>query len=445
MAVATGDLATCLLSPKPTDMTSPPVHIATLGCKVNQCDADEMGHALAGRGYRMVGSGEPAEVYIVNTCTVTATADAKARKLIRRLARRSPDATIVVTGCLAQRDPDGVAALPEVDAVIPNTRKREMADILADFRSPDEAATSPPSPGRARAFLKIQDGCDHRCAYCIIPYVRGRPSSRPKIEVLQEVRRLTDDGIREIVLCGIRLGAFGRDRGDASLAQLLRSLREVPVSRLRLSSIEPMDLSDDLLHEIADHPTLCPHLHLPLQSGDNDVLAAMGRGYTGADFAALVERVRRAWPDAALTTDVMVGFPGETEQQFDHSCNFAREVGFTRLHVFPYSSRPGTAAVDRPDQVPPPVKRRRAQRMLALGRDLAAAAARQWIGREVEVLFEERDRAGLLTGLTPHYHRVHARGADEWIGCIVQVAPAREESGDLYTDPQDEHTDVRHL
>ena len=426
-------------------MTPPRVHIATLGCKVNQCDADDMRRALAGRGYRIVARGEPAQVYIINTCTVTAMADAKARKLIRRFARRSPDATIIVTGCLAQRDPDGVAALPGVDAVIPNSRKWEMADILPKFRSPDEAAVSPPAPARTRAFLKIQDGCDHRCAYCIIPHVRGRPASRPVGQVLAEVRRLADGGVQEIVLCGIRLGAFGRDRGDASLAQLLRSLREVPVSRLRLSSIEPMDLSDDLLDEIADHPTLCPHLHLPLQSGDNDVLAAMGRGYTAADFAALVERVRRGWPDAALTTDVMVGFPGETEEQFEHTCDFAREVGFTRLHVFPYSSRPGTTAVGRPDQAPPPVKQRRAQRMLALGQDLAAAAARQWIGREVEVLFEERDRAGLLTGLTPQYHRVHARGPDEWIGCIVQVPPAGEESGDLYTDPQDEHTDVHHL
>jgi len=412
-------------------MTAPRVHIFTLGCKVNQCDADEMAQALAARGYRVVGRDDAADIYIVNTCTVTATADAKARKLIRKLARAHPHAKLVVTGCWAQRSPQAVAALPEADVVVPNTRKPEMPDIVARLAAPAASEVSTPPRARTRAFLKIQDGCDHRCTYCAVPDARGRPASKPISQVREEMRGLADADAQEVILCGIRLGAYGRDRDEGSLAALLHELRDIGIPRLRLSSLEPMDVDDDLLDEIADHPRLCHHLHLPLQSADDTVLAAMNRGYTRSDFANLMARVRSAWPDAAITTDIMVAFPGETEEQFQRTADFVREMAFTRLHVFPYSPRAGTPAAVLPDQIASHLRRDRAQHMLSLAHDLASTAARAWIGQPVSVLFEQLDGAGRLTGLTEHYLRVRCAGPDDWLGRIVEVIPRLETAGEL--------------
>jgi threonylcarbamoyladenosine tRNA methylthiotransferase MtaB len=410
-------------------MASARVRIVTFGCKVNQCDSDEIARALAARGYEIGERGEPAETYIINTCTVTAVADAKARKLIRRIARAQPEATLIVTGCLAQRDPYSLLDLPGVTAVVPNTRKLHLPDFLPGLVPPLFPTTYLPS--RTRAFLKIQDGCDYRCAYCVVPDARGHQVSKPMPEVVADAASLADSGVQELVLCGIRLGAYGGDQEDHTLAALLHQLRAVHLPRLRLSSIEPMDLDADLLCEAADHPTLCHHLHLPLQSGDDDVLQAMGRRYTSGEFAALVQRVRDTWPDAAITTDVMVGFPGETDEQFQRSLAFVRQMAFSRVHVFPYSPRPGTPAARCPDRLPPAAKRERAQQMLALGEELASAAAERWLACQVSVLFEERGRKG-LTGHTEHYLRVHADGPDEWIGRLLSVTAHRAEAGELY-------------
>ncbi len=411
-------------------MSSARVCILTLGCKVNQCDSDEVARGLAARGYRIAGRGEPAETYIVNTCTVTATADAKARKLIRRIAREHPQAALIVTGCLAQRDPYSLLNLPGVTAVVPNTRKLGLPYFLPELQAPSRPATY--LPVRTRCFLKIQDGCDHCCAYCVVPDARGGPVSKSLSAALAELHELADSGAQEVVLCGIRLGAYGKDRGDSSLAGLLRKVRDIAIPRIRLSSIEPMDLDEGLLGEMSDHPTLCHHVHMPLQSGDDSVLSAMGRGYTSASFAEIVARVRAAWPEPAITTDVMVGFPGETEKQFKRSVDFVREMGFARIHVFPYSRRPDTPAAKRRDEVTAAVKRERTQEMLSLARDLARAAAQQWIGREVSVLFEETDGRGRLTGHTPQYQTVRASGPESRIGRIAHVTPDREEGGVLY-------------
>jgi len=411
-------------------MTAARVRILTLGCKVNQCDSDEIARALAARGYEIAGRGEPAETYIVNTCTVTAVADGKAHKVIRRIAREHPEATLIVTGCLAQRDPFSLLDLPGVTAVVPNKRKPRLADFLPHLITPLFPTLYAPS--RTRSFLKIQDGCDHRCAYCVVPDARGRPASRPIGETLEEIGRLADAGVQELVLCGIRLGAYGRERGEPRLALLLGELRSVPIPRLRLSSIEPMDLDSGLLEEMADHPTVCHHLHLPLQSGDDQVLRAMGRSYTTGDFADLVRRVRETWPGAAISTDAMAGFPGETEEQFERSMSFVREMAFSRVHVFPYSRRPGTPAAERSDQVPVTVKRERARRMLGLADELAAAAAAAWVGRLVPVLFEERGSDGVLVGHTPQYLRFHAPGPAEWVNRIIELRAERAEGGELY-------------
>jgi len=417
---------------------TPRVRISTFGCKVNQCDSEEIARSLAALGWEVVPCG-PAAVHIVNTCTVTATADTKARKLIRKLAREQPAAAIIVTGCWAQRDPESARALPGVRAVLGNEEKARVPEVLSRMlargRRLAPAQHAAPLPSlRRRAFVKIQDGCDHRCAYCAVPDARGRPTSRPMAEVLAEVERLLDAGAQEIVLCGIRLGAYGRERQQGpGLAALLHEMRALPVPRLRLSSIEPMDLGEELLEEVADHPRLCHHLHLPLESGDDGVLGEMGRGYTRADFARLVRRAREGWPDVALTSDVMVGFPGESEEQFQRTAAFVQEMRFSRLHVFPYSRRPGTPAAQRRNQVPVAVTRERAERLRAVGAELAQRAAADWVGREVSVLFEEQGRDGRLTGLTEHYLRLRCPGPRGWIGRIISVAAERAVGGELRT------------
>lgn len=413
----------------------PRVGLLTLGCKVNQCDGEEIARSLARAGFEVVGRGEEAEVYIVNTCAVTATAEAKARKLLRKLAREHPEAAIVVTGCLAQRSPEAMAALPGVSAVVPNPRKRGIADMVAQvraLRSPagsgrDAAGVGVPAlQGRRRAFVKVQDGCDHGCAYCVVPQVRGPMVSRSRPEVLREVARLAAAGAKEAVLCGIRLGAYD----DGSLRELLHDLRGVNLPRLRLSSIEPMDLSDALLAEIANHPRLCHHLHLPLQSGDDGVLAEMGRGYTTGEFAGLMARVRAAWPEVAVSTDVMVGFSGETEEQFRRTLGFVRAMQFSRLHVFPFSPRPGTPAAALKD-TPAAVKTARREEMLRVAQELAQGYAERWVGSGVEVLCEGRDREARLTGLTEHYVRVRWEGPREQVGEIVRVTAREAKGGEL--------------
>ncbi len=412
------------------------VRLLTLGCKVNQCDAEEMARALVARGYEVVGH-DPAEVYIVNTCTVTATADAKARKLIRKLAREHPGAAVIVTGCMAQRDAAAAAALPGVAAVLPNTRKGEIAEVVARVGGGEwgignresvgdrESKIENRASGRVRAFVKVQDGCDHGCAYCAVPEARGPMVSKPREEVRGELARLAEAGVQEVVLCGIRLGMYA-----GGLAALLRGLREMEIPRVRLSSVEPMDVEEALLAEISDHPRLCHHLHLPLQSGDDGVLAAMGRSYTAGEFAALVARIRAAWPDVAVSTDLLVGFPGETEAQFRRTVEFAREMQFSRVHVFPFSRRPGTRAAELPD-TPAAVKAARMEEMLRVGEALGQEYAQRWVGREVAVLVEERDRTGWLTGLTEHYVRLRHRGPQELVGQIVTLVPSAVEGGEL--------------
>lgn len=445
-------------------MTPLRIRIITLGCKVNQCDADEMARALAAAGYEVAARGG-ADAYVVNTCTVTATADAKARKLIRKLAREGGGAPVVVTGCWAQRDAEAVAAVQGVSAVVGNEGKGRIAEVVEELvgasalkcrsnakeggcaasHRRDACATGGSGgwraclacprhiggPCRTRVFVKVQDGCDHRCAYCAVPKARGAPVSRPMVETLDELRRIADEGAQEVVLCGIRLGAYGRERGAGeTLARLLSEVRALPIPRVRLSSIEPMDLDDELVAEMADHPRLCHHLHLPLQSGDDAVLAEMGRGYTSGEYRRLVERVREVWPQVALTTDVIVGFPGETAEQFERTVGFVREMGFTRLHVFPFSPRPGTAAAERRDRVPEEVRRAGAAELIGVGEELAERAAQAWVGRETQVLFEQQKR-GRLTGLTEQYLRVWCEGPREWVGRIVAVRVEGTERGEL--------------
>jgi len=396
----------------------------TLGCKVNQYDTQALMEDFKARGFAIVDFHGPADAYVINTCTVTQVADGKARKAIRAAHRRNPEAVVAVCGCYAAGAPEEVERLPGVRVVMGNRDKGMLAEaVLRECRCRtgrvgEEKATGPWSSedggrGRTRALLKVQDGCNHVCAFCIVPRVRGPQRSRPPEEVLEEARRLVGSGYQEIVLTGVRLGAYGYDwegrQGprDRPLIELLHRLHQLEgLRRLRLSSLLPLDVTPDLLRTLTELPRLCPHLHLPLQSGDDGVLKRMRRGYRTRHFAALVEQARAYRPDLALTTDVMVGFPGETEAEFENTYRFCQQMRFAGMHIFPYSRRPQTEAASLPDQVPPALKERRRAALQALKSQLAADFHRAQIGRTVEVLVET-NAGGRASGWTAHYIRVH--------------------------------------
>jgi len=434
------------------------VRMVTLGCKVNQADSEALAGELVRRGYRIAGRDEPAAVCVVNTCTVTHVADAKARKVIHRLVRDNPQAAVIVTGCYASRAAEELARIPGVAAVVPNGRKGEVAELIAAVvaatgtvtyfseayehnprqsheiddrpRGVHNAGPRPARPGSVRAFVAAQDGCDHRCAYCIVPEVRGAMRSRPIAEVIAEIEGLAAAGAREVVICGIRLGAYGEEPAGRGLARLLRAAHGVGAARLRLSSVEPWEVGPELIEEMARHPRLCPHLHLPLQSGDDGVLRAMGRPYGFDDYRALVERLRRAIPDAAITTDLMVGFPGESEPAFGNTLRAVGEIGFARAHVFRYSRRPGTRAAAMPAQVAEPIKAQRAAQLCALAQACARRFAASFIGRTAPVLFE-RCEEGICEGLTDTYLTVKAPGEASLVATLAGVEVVAVESSHL--------------
>ncbi|MDI6710013.1 MAG: tRNA (N(6)-L-threonylcarbamoyladenosine(37)-C(2))-methylthiotransferase MtaB [Bacillota bacterium] len=423
------------------------VAFATLGCKVNQYETEGLAEQFARRGYDIVPFGGPADVYVVNTCTVTHIGDKKSRQLIRRARRANPAAFIVATGCYAQVAPDEVEAVG-ADLVV-GTRGREHLAELVDERlgrrdGPQRAVAEfdaacvfeelpiSRTAGRARAYIKVQEGCRDFCTYCIVPHARGPLRSRPPERVLEEAARLVAHGYVEIVLTGTHLGAWGRDlAGTPPLADLVSRVAEVPgLLRLRLSSIEPLEITPALVGLMASSAVICPHLHIPLQSGDDEVLRRMGRRYTTREYALLVEHARSRIRDLAVTTDVMVGFPGETEEQFARSLAFVRRTAFSGLHVFKYSPRRGTPAAAFPAQVPAAVKEKRSDALLALDGDLRQAFASRYVGRTVEVLVEEV-RGGRAAGLTGNYLRVSFPGNEGMIGRLQKVRLLRTEEGSL--------------
>lgn len=447
------------------------VAFATLGCKVNRYDTEAMAGLFRRAGWRVVGFRDVADVYVVNTCTVTARSEAESRQLVRQSRRRNPGALVVVCGCYPQVKGAEALALTGADVVLGTQGRGAIvslveralggerplvevepfsADTGADRTGPGEGCglygssspeagragagepgedEAPPyeevpveSEGRTRAVVKVQEGCDVRCTYCIVPAARGPARSRDPGAALAEVRSLVAAGFREVVLTGVQLGAYGRDLGmPEGLATLVSRMAATEgLWRLRLSSLEPMDLSDRLLEVIARHRVVCPHLHLPLQSGSDPILAAMGRPYRAVDYLRLVERSREKVPGLALSTDVMVGFPGETEEDFAATVRLVEQVGFMRLHVFPYSPRPGTPAAALPARVPDRVKEERARVLREVGARLARAFALPFVERVVEVL-AEREQEGLVSGLTRHYLRVGFPGGADLEGKLVEV------------------------
>jgi len=400
------------------------IRLDTLGCRLNIGEIDALARGFAARGHRVVAPGEPADLCVLNTCTVTALASRKSRQLIRQVRRAHPGAALVVTGCYAEMAPEAVRALG-VDLVVGNRGKDDLADTLAAVGLLDPSAQpaeleEPARGGRTRAFVKVQDGCDNRCAFCIVTVARGEGRSRPGERVVAEVRDLAARGFREVVLSGVHLGSYGHDRGDRSgLARLVRRLLdETVIERLRLSSLEPWDLDAEFFGLFSD-PRLLPHLHLPLQSGCDATLRRMARRTTRDEFSALLAAARAAVPDLAVSSDVMVGFPGESEAEFEQSVQFVEEAAFSRLHVFRFSPREGTRAATMPRQVPGHVAERRSRQVHELGARLERRFHESLVGRTVEVLWETAetlDGRRRWSGLTGNYARVLA-----WTGHEIDL------------------------
>jgi len=402
----------------------------TLGCKVNQYDTEAMKEAFLSSGYSLVDFDDIAGVYVINTCTVTARGDAKSRQAMRRARRRNLGAVVAVTGCYPQVDPGTVASMPEVDVVAGTNQGAHIVTLVEQARSGKVLSTERPSgwpqiaqfEGRTRAVLKIQEGCRQFCSYCIVPYARGPLRTRPPRDVLAQVRRMVESGFKEIVLTGVHLGAYGIDTGGPSLAGLLQTMARGPMPpRLRLSSIEPMDLDPDLFKVLKDLPAFCEHLHVPLQSGSGEVLKAMNRPYSPDEFRGIVDTARSLFPGIGITTDVIVGYPGETEKQFEESLALVESVGFSRLHVFRFSPRPGTPAASLSGRIASREMARRSDAMIGLGKSLSMAFHSSFVGRTLEVLVEDYQAGELLEGFSRNYIRTRFPGDSAMSNEIVAV------------------------
>jgi threonylcarbamoyladenosine tRNA methylthiotransferase MtaB len=428
------------------------VSFHTLGCKINQYETNDIERQFAEAGWRTVPFGEPADVAVVNTCTVTARSDQHCRAALRRARRASPAGVVIAAGCYAQAQAEALAALPEVDLVLGSAEKAAvLAHIDAEGRPRGARVAAAPLAGGARApfvpirafarhtraFVKIQDGCDARCSYCIVPLARGPNRSLPEGAVLAQVAALARAGHREIVLTGVHLGAWGGDLGPGHrLVTLLERVLAVPgLERLRLSSIEPTELTDDLLALLASSPAICPHLHIPLQSGAARVLRAMRRPYDPALFARLVERLAAALPDPGIGADVIAGFPGEDDAAHGETVALLRSLPLTYLHVFPYSRRPGTPAAGLPGQVPRAVRERRALELREIGGAKAGEFRARHVGRTVRALLEGRageDGSGAAGALTGNYLKVRVAAPAAALGRICDVRITAHEEGRLH-------------
>ncbi|PFP25484.1 tRNA (N(6)-L-threonylcarbamoyladenosine(37)-C(2))-methylthiotransferase MtaB [Bacillus sp. AFS073361] len=413
----------------------------TLGCKVNHYETEAIWQLFKQEGYERVDFESISDVYIINTCTVTNTGDKKSRQVIRRAVRKNPDAVICVTGCYAQTSPAEIMAIPGVDVVVGTQDRIKMLEYIEQYkleRQPIngvgnimksrvyEELDVPSFTDRTRASLKIQEGCNNFCTFCIIPWARGLMRSRDPKEVIRQAQQLVNAGYQEIVLTGIHTGGYGEDMKDYNLAQLLRDLEAVNgLKRLRISSIEASQITDEVIEVIKHSPIVVRHLHIPLQSGSNSVLKRMRRKYTMEFFGERLDRLKEVLPGLAVTSDVIVGFPGETEEEFMETYNFINEHKFSDLHVFPYSKRTGTPAARMENQVDEEIKNERVHRLIALSDQLAKEYASRFEGEVLEVIPEEVSAeeadSGYLIGYTDNYMKVIFSAPEDMIGKIVKV------------------------
>ena len=393
------------------------VGILTLGCKVNTYESEYIIHLLKEAGYQIKDFDDFCDVYIINTCTVTNTSDIKSRKMIRKAIRKNPDACVVAMGCFIEANKD--FQLPGLDIILGNRDKSKIIELLDEWFLKQEEirrlySTLPREfedmyinefPGRTRAFVKIQDGCENFCSYCIIPFVRGKCRSKNPDEVIDEITDLVNHGYQEVVLTGIHTGNYGVDL-DTNFASLLKRVVAIPgLLRLRISSIEITELTKDVLDVIRDSSIIVDHMHIPLQAGSNHVLSLMNRKYDLDYYFNKIKEIREVRPNMAITTDVIVGFPGESEEDFLETIDTCKKVGFTKIHVFPYSERKGTKAMELPDHIEPSVKKERARRLLLVSQELECSYYASFVGSEVTVLVEE-EKDGKSYGHTDNYLHV---------------------------------------
>lgn len=401
----------------------------TLGCKVNQYETEAMEEIFKDRGYEIVENDEAADIYIINTCTVTNMSDRKSRQFMRRAKKLNKDAIIAAIGCYSQVSPEEVEAIEEVDIVVGTTNRDKIVElcelamessgkinIVEDIRmfKEFEEINIDNLKSKTRAYIKIQDGCNQFCSYCIIPYARGPIRSRKLEDIIRETERLAEQGFKEIVLTGIHVESYGKDLGDIRLIDVIEEVARVDkIERIRLSSVEPRLITPEFLDRGIRTGKLCDHFHLSLQSGSDSVLDRMNRKYSTEEYRKNVELIREYMPDAGITTDIIVGFPEETDEEFTESYEFAREIGFSRLHVFKYSKREGTPAAEMKGQIDGNIKNERSDRLIALGDSMAEKFAEKFIGRKLQVLFEEDDRfIDYVEGYTSNYIRVRVNNPD---------------------------------
>lgn len=420
------------------------VAFITLGCKVNQFETELMEGLFKQKDYKVIPNDEKADIYVINTCSVTSFADKKSRQLIRRSARLNENAVIAVTGCYAQAASDKVAEITGVKVVLGTNNRHQIVDFVEAAMNDGEIHNGVTDimkardfedipmlevPARTRAFLKIQEGCNNFCSYCIIPFTRGPVRSRKLASVKSEAEKFLSMGFKEIVFTGIHLGAYGRDFHDGTtLADAARTVLELDgLQRLRLGSLESIELSEELLTMVRENPKFSHHLHLPLQAGSDYVLKRMNRHYNREEFRKLIENVKNAIPGVAISTDIIVGFPGETEEMFAESLDYIRSLGFSRVHVFPYSPREGTPAASMPDQIPDNIKKERVHRLQQVAEEMTRAFHEQYLGTKQKVLWETRTK-GVTDGVTDTYIRIYTK-ADVIPGEITEVKLER-----LYED-----------
>lgn len=411
----------------------------TLGCKVNQYETEAMTESFENAGYEIVDYSEFADVYIINTCTVTNMGDRKSRQIIRRAREKNPEALVAVVGCYSQIAPGEVLEIPEVSLVVGTDERSRMVELVEyamqkeeklnmvnDIMKVREFEEMPIKSykSRTRAFLKIQEGCDQYCTYCIIPYARGHIRSRKPDSIIAEVKELAENGFREIVLTGIHVASYGKDLGNTSLIDIIEKIHEIDgIRRIRMSSVDPNVMTDGFIERLSRLPKICGHFHLSLQSGCDETLKRMNRKYTTGEYRRVVEKLREVFADVAITTDLIVGFPGETEEEFQKTVDFVEEIAFSGMHVFKYSQRSGTPAAKYENQVKPQVKDARSKVITAIAEKNEEKFKKAFIGRSKPVLYEQPfdGQKSLFEGLTDNYIRVVSESQEDIKGKIIET------------------------
>lgn len=408
----------------------------TLGCKVNQYETEALTGLFEKSGYEVVDFNKSADVYVINTCTVTNLSDRKSRQMIRRAKSMNENSIIVVAGCYAQTAPEEVGNIPGVNLIVGTKERNKIIDYVKEIEKGRdkinivgnimatrefERLNIEAYKDRTRAFLKIQEGCSQFCAYCIIPYARGPIRSRLPEDVLKEVKRFAESGFKEIVLTGIHVASYGKDIKTTSLIDIIKKVHEIQgIERIRLGSIEPMAITQEFIQAAMELEKLCPHYHLSLQSGCDETLKRMNRKYTSGEYKNVVDLLKSKINDVSLTTDIMVGFPGETDEEFEKTCSFVESIGFLKMHVFKYSPRKGTPAADFTNQVSADIKEKRSERLIELSERMARKFNERYLGRSMPVLFEQevKQKKGFVEGLTSNYIRVMCKGDSSCKGII---------------------------